>query len=78
MANEVSFFHAMRKMSIEKEIRETEMIIQVFDWSEEQWQKEPGVEYIDYYYEKKNKLEELRKSLEECEADLQAAIASRK
>lgn len=78
MANEVSFFHAVRKMSIEKEIRETEMVVQVFEWAEEQWQKEPGCEYIDFYTEQKNKLEELRKSLEKCEADLQQAIENRK
>lgn len=78
MAHEVSFFHAMRKSSIERDIKETEMIIQAFDWSEEQWQKEPGTAYVDFYYEQKRKLEELREALKECEVDLQVAIKNKK
>ena len=77
MANEVSFFHAVRKMSIENSIKELEMIIQAFDWSKEYWKNNPTTEYIDYYYEQKDKLEKLRESLKKCEEELNEAISNK-
>ena len=82
MANEVSFFHAVRKMAIENDIKKLERTIRLIKGSMDLWidEEDPEEELennkllADYEDELKDK----KAALAECEKDLEQAIAERK
>lgn len=71
MANEVSFFHAMRVMTFEEDLEKRTKLLDMIEMSKDQWDYNPL--YLKVYKELQEDIEKTKSALEEAMKDLEEA-----
>lgn len=71
MANEVSFFHAMRIVTFEEDLEKRTRLLEMIEMSKDQWDYNPF--YRKVYEELQEDIEKTKRTLEEAKKDLEEA-----
>lgn len=71
MANEVTFFHAIRVTTLEEDLEKRTRLLDMIEMSKDQWDYNPA--YLRVHRELKEDIEKTKMSLEEAKHDLEEA-----
>lgn len=76
MANEVSFFHAMRVMTFKEDLEKQTRLLEMIEMSKDQWDYSPSC--LKVYEELQEDIEKTKSALEEAMEDLEEAKKNHK